>query len=114
MRWTQPLYLFLLVASAVACASRKVGNNYDLSTNFSTYHTYAWVPGEQEVTGDKRIDNSLVDNRIRTTIGTQLRSKGYAVPAGGSPDLYLAYYVVVKDMIADLSQHFTDEYTPPQ
>jgi len=101
MRWTRPLYWFLLVASAVACASPKVGYDYDLSTNFNAYHTYAWVPGEQEVTGDKRIDNSLVDTRIRTTIGTQLRSKGYAAPAGGSPDFYVAYHLGVKDMMKE-------------
>jgi len=101
MRWKHLLCSFLLMASAVACASPKVGYDYDLSTNFSTYHTYAWVPGTQEATGDKRLDNSLVDTRIRTTISAHFNSKGYTAPADGTPDFYVAYHVGVKDMMKE-------------
>lgn len=101
MNWKQPLCWFLLTVSAVACASPKVGYDYDRSANFSVYHTYEWMPGKQETTGDKRLDNSLVDARIRTAIGAQLRSKGFTVPVGGSPDFYVAYHVGVKDMMKE-------------
>jgi hypothetical protein len=99
MKWKQPLYWFLLVASASGCASPKVGYDYDHSANFSAYHTYEWMSGKQEATGDRRLDNSLVDARIRTAIGAQLRSKGYTSPVNGSPDFYVAYHVGVKDMM---------------
>ena len=99
MKWTHPLCCFLLVTSAAACASPQVGYDYDHSANFRAYHTYEWMPGKQETTGDKRVDNSLVDARIRTAIGAQLRSKGYTAPVDGRPDFYVAYHVGVKDMI---------------
>src|SRR5512146_3520938 len=60
----QSLCLFLLAPLVAACASPKVGYDYDSSANFTVYHTYAWVADKQEVTGDQRLDNSLVDGRI--------------------------------------------------
>jgi hypothetical protein len=92
-----------LVASAAACASPKVGYDYDRGTNFSGYHTYEWMASKQESTGDTRLDSSLVDARIRTAIGAHLRSKGYTAPIGGSPDFYVAYHVGVKDMMKESS-----------
>ena len=99
MTCMQPLCVFLLVTSAVACSSPKIGYDYDSSANFNGYHTYDWVADKQEMTGDKRLDNSLVDGRIRTTIGAQLRLKGYATSLNKRPDFYVAYHLGVKDMM---------------
>jgi len=104
MEWKHFLCCFLLATSAAACASPKIGYDYDHSANFSTYQTYEWMTSKQELTGDKRLDNSLVDARIRTAIGAYLRSKGYTAPrGGGSPDFYVAYHVGVKDMMKESS-----------
>ncbi len=103
MRWKLPLCWFFLMASVPACASPKIGYDYDHSASFSAYHTYEWMASKQESTGDKRLDNSLVDARIRTAIGAHLRSKGYTAPIGGSPDFYVAYHVGVTDMIKESS-----------
>jgi len=102
MKWQQPVCWFLLAASLGGCASPKIGYDFDRSTNFSSYHTYAWMPGPQEATGDRRLDSSLVDTRIRTTIDTQLHSKGYAT-ANGSPEFFVAYHVGMKDMMKGAS-----------
>lgn len=111
MTWIESLGLFLLLASTVACASPKIGYDYDPHANFTTYQTYAWVVGPQEQTGDKRIDNRLVDSRIRNTIETQLRSKGYAVSANTQPDFYVAYHIGVKDMTKGSStQHYIGDF----
>jgi hypothetical protein len=109
MTWKQLVCAFLLMAAAAACASPKIGYDYDHSANFGAYHTYEWMPGEQERTGDRRVDNSQVNIRIRTAIGAQLRLKGYTTPGNGKPDFYVAYHVVVKDMAAEVSsQYYTD------
>jgi len=103
--------MFLLVTSTVACASPKVGYDYDSSANFTAYHTYDWAPGRQEETGDKRVDNSLVDGRIRTAIGTQLRLKGYTTSLNKRPDFYVAYHLGVKDMMKGSStQDYIGDY----
>ena len=99
----------LLMASAAACASPKIGYDYDHNANFSAYHTYEWVPGKQEATGDRRADNSLVDIRIRVAVGAQLHLKGYTMPVDGKPDFYVAYHVGVKDLTPDVStQYYSD------
>ena len=75
MRWRLSVYAILLAALTGACTSPKVGYDYDRGANFSRYHTYAWVSGAQEATGDRRLDSSLVDARIRTAIERELQRK---------------------------------------
>jgi uncharacterized protein DUF4136 len=109
MTWKQTLCAFLLMASVAACAAPKIGYDYDHSANFSAYHTYEWMSGKQEATGDRRVDNSLVDIRIRTAVGAQLRIKGYATSVDGKPDFYVAYHVGVKDLTPNVStQYYSD------
>ena len=50
-------------------------------------------------TGDKRVDNALVDHRIRAAVGSRLQAKGYTAPVNGTPDFYVAYHVAVKDRL---------------
>jgi hypothetical protein len=97
------LVIAVLAASIAACASPKVGYDYDHGANFHAYHSYEWMPGKQEATGDKRLDNSLVDSRIRTAINSNLRSKGYTPSGNGSPDFYVAYHIGMKDVMKESS-----------
>jgi len=99
MKWQQPLGWFLFAAALGGCASPKIGYDFDRNMNFRSYHTYAWVPGPQEATGDRRLDNALLDTRIRTAIDMQLHSKGYTASANGSPEFFVAYHVGMKDMM---------------
>jgi hypothetical protein len=92
-----------LVASAVGCSSPQVGYDYDRRANFTQYHTYAWVADVQETTGDRRLDNSLVDARIRSAIDSTLGKKGYRPARGGSADFFVAYHAGVKDMMKGAS-----------
>ena len=109
MTWKQSLCALLLMASAAACASPKIGYDYDRSANFTAYHTYDWAPGRQEQTGDKRVDNSQVDIRLRIAIDSQLRMKGYVHPVNAKPDFYVAYQVGLKDLTPDIStQYYSD------
>lgn len=111
MRWTQSLCAVLLPAVA-ACASPTIGYDYDRGANFSSYRTYAWVPGEQEKTGDRRADGSDVDIRLRTAVAAQLLRKGYSTSTTGPPDFYVAYAIQLKESTADFSsQYFTDGMT---
>lgn len=100
-----PLALFAgsLMVLASACASPKVGYDFDRSMDFSTYRTYEWMPDTGAKTGDKRIDNSLVDARIRSAIDAQLRGKGYTHSTAGQPDFYVTYQAAVTDMMKGAS-----------
>jgi Domain of unknown function (DUF4136) len=102
MRPCRLLYGLLFVVVAVGCGSAKVGYDYDRSVDFSRYHTYGWA-GAQQTTGDRRLQSSLVDARIRTAIDAELRAKGYTVTANGQPEFWVAYQVGMKDMIKGAS-----------
>ena len=102
--------LIAVLSVAAACApSPKIGYDFDRSTDFSAFHTYAWLPGEQEKTGDRRADSSAVDMRIRIAVGTQLRLKGYHAVAEGKPDFYVAYHIGLKDSSPSIfTQYYSD------
>lgn len=103
----RPLAFFVgsLVVLASACASPKVGYDFDRSQDFTTYRTYGWMPDtrDRDQTGDKRIDNSLVDARIRSAVDAQLRGKGYTRSTVERPDFYVAYQAAVADMMKGAS-----------
>jgi len=95
--------LGLLALLISGCASPKVGYDYDRGADFSAYRTYEWLPDSRSPAGDRRIDNDLVDARIRAAVDGQLRRKGYTSPAAGQPDFYVAYQAAVTDMMKGAS-----------
>lgn len=109
MTQTRSVCLYLFVAFTAACAAPKIGYDYDPKANFSSYHAYEWMPGNQETTGDQRVATSVVDIRIRTAVGAQLHLKGYTTSMNIQPDFYVAYHVTVKDMTPDTSSQYFSE-----
>ena len=109
MRKSQLISLALMGTIAACSPLPKIGYDFDRGMDFSAYHTYAWLSGDQEKTGDRRADSSTVDMRIRIAVGTQLRLKGYQALAEGKPDFYVAYHVGLKDSSPDIStQYYSD------
>jgi hypothetical protein len=56
-----------------ACASLKVGSDFDRSASFSGYHVFAWMPREHYGTR-----NPLVVQRTRDAIQAVLTHKGFS------------------------------------
>lgn len=107
MTRARALCAVLAAGVLAACTAPQVGYDYDTTAPFRTYRTYDWISTLQEPRGDKRVDNTLVDGRIRAAVETQLRSKGYRVPASGTPDFYVAYQAGVTDLMKGAStQHY--------
>ena len=99
MKLTHFLYPFLFVVLTAACASQKVGYDYDRSAHFNDYRTYEWGPGTSQATDDPRIDNPLLDAHIRNAVVAELRSKGFTTPTHGKPDFYVVYHAGVTDLM---------------
>jgi len=109
MKRPQLLFLAVLWITGACAPLPKIGYDFDRSVDFSAYHTYAWLSGDQEKTGDRRADSSTVDMRIRIAVGTQLRLKGYQALLDEKPDFYVAYHVGLKDSSPDIStQYYSD------
>lgn len=107
---TRRLLISGVLLVVVGCTTLpKTGYDFDRSTNFGGYKTYAWVSEEQEKTGDRRADNSAVDMRIRIAIGTQLRLKGYQTLPEGRPDFLVTYTIALKDSSPTVSSQYFSE-----
>ncbi len=78
----------LLLCSVFGLA-QDVKYNYMPGTNFSKYHTYAWVPSPGNIHPDQ-----IVDQEIKQAVDSQLAQKGLTKTTG-TPDLYVDYQIAV-------------------
>ena len=55
--------------------------------------TYAWAPDAQPGSGDPRVDNDIIRERIKIAVDTNLAAKGYSQVAPGQAKLLVAYHI---------------------
>ena len=87
------LLLYALALMAVSgCSSLQVSRDYDAARDFSVLRTYAWQHDMQPETGDPRIDNNLLDERVRRAVNDTLKNKGFRRADRGEADFLVAYF----------------------
>ena len=90
-----PALAFALVACSVTYA-QDVRTNYMPGTDFSKYHTYAWV---DEVKGVPRVGgqpDQILDTQVKEAVDSQMAAKGITkVVDGGTADLLLGYQLAI-------------------
>jgi Domain of unknown function (DUF4136) len=91
----QAFYL-LIVVTLGGCAGVRVSQDYEPGTDFATYKTFDWKSAVQPQTGDIRIDNPLLDGRIRKAVESTLIAKGYRKTDQESADFLVAYSLAVQ------------------
>jgi len=79
------------------CSTVQVDTDYDPGTDFSALRSYAWLSSKQPPTGDPRIDNPLLDARLRGAIDAELASRGIRAVAPEAADFLVAYNVMVEN-----------------
>jgi hypothetical protein len=81
-----------VIALVVAgCSGIRVSQDYDPDIRFPQLTTFAWTLPAQEKTGDPRIDNPLLDARIRAAIVKVLATKGFHGPTTAPPSFTVRY-----------------------
>lgn len=83
----------------LACASVRVSVDYAPDADFSTYRTFTWLPRPREASGDYRIDNPLLDARIRSAVERSLAARGYQQVLDRAPDFYVAYHLSIESKL---------------
>jgi hypothetical protein len=73
----------------------RVQTDYDPAADFTRLRTYAWQPHPARADGDPRINNDLVDTRVRTAVDRVLHARGYQAVAEGEPDFRVSYIVTL-------------------
>jgi hypothetical protein len=81
---------------AVGCRTVSVSADWDQNHDFSGYRTFGWLHAQQPETGDFRIDNPLVDKRIREAIDKTLQARGYEKVGDTGADFLVGYHLDVE------------------
>jgi hypothetical protein len=87
--------LLLLVTSA-GCSGLRITTDFDPAVNLTALRTYDWRPGPQQGPTDPRIDNSLLDMRVRSAVDRTLAARGFRKITSGTPDFLVGYHVVLQ------------------
>ena len=80
-----------LLGIFISCSGIEVSQDYDAAADFSSLKTFTWLMAKQKKTGDLRVDNPLLDLRIRKAVDSSLAKKGYKKIFQGTPDFYVSY-----------------------
>ena len=94
--------MFAAVALGLAlngCATIEVTTDFDPTTDFSRYQTFAWMEGTGAGTDDPRVGGDLMDQRFRRAIESELASRGMQKTASGRPDVFVGYQVALDDRV---------------
>ena len=81
-----------------ACGGIQVSTDFDPSTNFGGYRTFAWMAGSGEG-DDPRVSGDLMDQRFRRAIESELVAKGMQKATSGQPDVFVGYQIALDDRI---------------
>ncbi len=77
-------------------SAQDVRTNYMPGTDFSKYHTYAWV---DEIKGLPRVGgqpDQILDTQVKEAVDSQMAAKGFTkVVDGGKADLLLGYQLAI-------------------
>jgi hypothetical protein len=80
----------------VQASAQDVRTNYMPGTDFSKYHTYAWV---DEVRGVPRVGqqpDQILDAQVKQAVDSQMAAKGFTkVMDGGKADLLLGFQLII-------------------
>jgi hypothetical protein len=88
-----------LVPALFACSvtyAQDVRTNYMPGTDFSKYHSYAWVDEVQGVPAVGGHPDQILDAQVKQAIDSQMAAKGLTkVADGGKSDLLLGYQLMI-------------------
>ena len=60
----------------------RINTDYDTTVDFSTLKTYAWMERQRPESVDPRMDNTLLEARVRAAVDREFATKGFPkVPA---------------------------------
>ena len=93
--------LFPLALLVAGCSSVSVTQDFDKSADFSSVQTFAWLHAEQPETGNHRIDDDLINARIRRFIVQEMTAKGFKQTDATSADILVEYFAGIDRRISD-------------
>jgi hypothetical protein len=84
----------LSFVAATSCTPIRVSTDYDPRADLTRLHTYGWRARTADESRDPRLDNSLLDARIRNAVDRELAARGISVAE--APDFEVSYDIVAE------------------
>lgn len=102
----RPFSIAILLVFLSACANVQVSQDYDPLADLAQYESWRWREAVQPAVGDLRIDNPLLDRRIRTAVNNHLESRDI-IRSGDPAEIVLSYRLDVERRIESDPTHTT-------
>ena len=100
------IVLLIMGAFLSGCATVQVSQDYD-PQGVATHHgTWYWEDASQPQSGDLRVDNPLLNSRIRRAIRIHLTTRGIPQKQA-QPDLFISYRLVIQPKLRGYANDFT-------
>jgi len=87
------------VLGFTGCSSIQVSQDYRKSEDFSGISSFAWASEVQEKTGDVRVDNPLMIERIREAVEQTLIEKGLGKADRSDADILVQYHFQIRQKV---------------
>jgi hypothetical protein len=84
----------LLVGSG--CASTRIHSEVAPQAQLAQYRTYAW----ESPSGTPERPQTILDQDVRTALGTQLPKRGFVEASSGAPDFLVGFHVLREHKMA--------------
>jgi hypothetical protein len=83
---------------AAGCTGIRVSTDYDPEADLGALRTYDWRERERQDESDPRLDNSLLDARVRRAVDRELAARGLTQADAGA-DFLVGYDVVLEKQV---------------
>lgn len=91
-----------LVALAVGCAAPiRIATDHDPSADLAALRGWSWFAAPAGRGGDPRLDDPLLDARIRRAVEAELSIRGYPRTVGLDPDFLVTYHYEEGTLLLD-------------
>ena len=98
----------LIISIFVCGAKMKVHSTFDPKASFTGLKTYAWSHDPVEKSGDPRVDDPILNARIKDAIEDRLAANKYEKLESGNPDFLIQYHASLDDRmkISDMNSYY--------
>lgn len=102
--WIPVLLIFFISGCNV-----KVNSSFDQTQDFTKYKTFCWLNGcEFTYTGPKYLNDSLLREKIKNAIISELTKKGFTQD-NDNPDLLIDFHISVENETSIIYHHNDDD-----